>query len=235
MLKPIGGAYTVAELEALYGSGTKELIESLINAELLSVRNNGCLLYTSQDVAQTKPEYLELLAQLSGRRIAQYAKEVAAKKKACKDELSVIPSQIETARKLMPEEEDWVASESEIEDKNARIQQIEEQIADKSKLNEQEYQRKAFILSLIHISDNLDIGFCNFGFLGEFLADKLFGYRQVAAEQPAYQSHCKHVAACLLYTSIFFISIVIHSKVLFFNSLFPKSLPAATHRNYVLP
>lgn len=46
---------------------------------------------TDQDVAQTKPEYLELLAQLSGRSIAQYAKEVAAKKKACKDELSVIP------------------------------------------------------------------------------------------------------------------------------------------------
>lgn len=45
----------------------------------------------------------------------------------------------------MPEEEDWVAIDSEIEDKNARIQQIEEQIADKSKLNEQEYQRKAFI------------------------------------------------------------------------------------------
>lgn len=38
MMKPIGGAYTVDELEALYGSGTKELIESLINAELLSVR-----------------------------------------------------------------------------------------------------------------------------------------------------------------------------------------------------
>lgn len=100
---------------------------------------------TDQDVAQTKPEYLELLAQLSGRSIAQYAKEVAAKKKACKDELSVIPSQIETARKLMPEEEDWVAIDSEIENKNARIQQIEEQIADKSKLNEQEYQRKASI------------------------------------------------------------------------------------------
>ncbi len=70
----------------------------------------------------------ELLAQLSGRSIAQYAKEVAAKKKACKDELSVIPSQIETARKLMPEEEDWVAIDSEIEDKNARIQQIENKL-----------------------------------------------------------------------------------------------------------
>lgn len=45
----------------------------------------------------------------------------------------------------MPEEEDWVAIDSEIENKNARIQQIEEQIADKSKLNEQEYQRKASI------------------------------------------------------------------------------------------
>lgn len=43
MMKPIGGAYTVDELEALYGSGTKELIESLINAELLSVRNDGAL------------------------------------------------------------------------------------------------------------------------------------------------------------------------------------------------
>lgn len=46
MMKPIGGAYTVDELEALYGSGTKELIESLINAELLSVRNDGALYNT---------------------------------------------------------------------------------------------------------------------------------------------------------------------------------------------
>ena len=39
-------AYTVDELEALYGSGTKELIESLINAELLSVTVS----YTHLDV-----------------------------------------------------------------------------------------------------------------------------------------------------------------------------------------
>lgn len=43
MLKPIGGAYTIDELEVLYGSGTKELIESLIDAELLSVRYDGAL------------------------------------------------------------------------------------------------------------------------------------------------------------------------------------------------
>lgn len=43
MLKPIGGAYTIDELEALYGDGTKGLIETLINAELLSVRHDGAL------------------------------------------------------------------------------------------------------------------------------------------------------------------------------------------------
>ena len=35
--------------------------------------------------------------------------------------LSVIPSQIETARKLMPEEEDWVAIDSEIEDQKMPV------------------------------------------------------------------------------------------------------------------
>lgn len=43
MLKPIGGAYTIDELQSLYGNGTRELIEALINAELLSVRHDGAL------------------------------------------------------------------------------------------------------------------------------------------------------------------------------------------------
>lgn len=45
----------------------------------------------------------------------------------------------------MPEEEDWVAIDSEMRIKMPVFSRIEEQIADKSKLNEQEYQRKAFI------------------------------------------------------------------------------------------
>ena len=64
---------------------------------------------TDEDVAGLKPEYVELLAQLSGKPLAQFAREIAAKKKAIKDELLVIPSNIETANRLKPEEEDWVA------------------------------------------------------------------------------------------------------------------------------
>ena len=44
-------------------------------------------------------------------------------------------------------------------------------------------------------ADNLDIGFRNFGLLGEVLTDEVFGYCQVAVEEPAYQSHCKHITA----------------------------------------
>lgn len=100
---------------------------------------------TDDEVAQLKPEYLELLAQLSGRSLAQYAKEVTAKKRACKDELAVIPSQIDTANRLKPETEDWVALDAELTEKKQRVADIDSQISDKSKINEQEYNRKAGI------------------------------------------------------------------------------------------
>lgn len=100
---------------------------------------------TDDEIAQLKPEYLELLAQLSGRSLVQYSKEVAAKKRACKDELTVIPGQIDTANRLKPEAEDWVALDAELTEKKQRVADIDSQIADKSRLDEQEYNRKVAI------------------------------------------------------------------------------------------
>lgn len=97
---------------------------------------------SDDEVAAIKPEYIELLAQLSGRSLSQFSKEVAAKKKACNDVLAVIPSQIDTARRLMPESEDWEALEIELQKKKQRLTEIDNQITDKSKINEQENQRK---------------------------------------------------------------------------------------------
>lgn len=97
---------------------------------------------TDEEIAAIKPEYVELLAQLSGRTLAQYAKEVAAKKKACKDALAVIPSQIETANKLKPEAENWDALNEELAEKKRKLSDIDEQIADRSKVNEQKFERK---------------------------------------------------------------------------------------------
>lgn len=98
---------------------------------------------SDEDVAKTKPEYSELLDRLTGRTLEQYAKEMAAKKKAINDELKVIPSQIDTANRLMPEAEDWAALESEIAAKKKAVADIDAQIADKSQINENEYKRKS--------------------------------------------------------------------------------------------
>lgn len=104
---------------------------------------------TDEDVAGLKPEYVELLAQLSGKSLAQYSKEIAARKKAIKDELVVIPSNIETANRLKPEEEDWVALDAELKDKREKKAELEASLSDKSKLVEEEYKRKANIQKVI--------------------------------------------------------------------------------------
>ena len=104
---------------------------------------------TDEDVAGLKPEYVELLAQLSGKSLAQYSREIAARKKAIKDELLVIPSNIETANRLKPEEEDWVALNAELKEKKARKAELEASLSDKSKLVEEEYKRKANIQKVI--------------------------------------------------------------------------------------
>ena len=93
---------------------------------------------SDDEIAQLNPEYIELFAHLSGRSLAQFTKEVASKKRACKDEISVIPSQIDTANRLKPEAEDWAALERELEDKKRKLAEIDAQIADKSKVNEAE-------------------------------------------------------------------------------------------------
>ena len=100
---------------------------------------------TDEDVAGLKPEYVELLAQLSGKSLAQYSKEIAARKKAIKDELVLIPSNIETANRLKPEEEDWVALDAELTEKRTKKAELEATLSDKSKLVEEEHKRKANI------------------------------------------------------------------------------------------
>ena len=98
---------------------------------------------TNEELAAMNPEFVALLAEIAGKPLATFLKELSAKKKACKDVLEVIPSQIQTAQNLMPEAEDWKALQEEIDAKLKEMHQVDEQIADKSKINEQEYQRKA--------------------------------------------------------------------------------------------
>lgn len=104
---------------------------------------------TNEELAAMNPAFVSLLAEISGKPLATFLKELSAKKKACKDVLAVIPSQIQTAQNLMPEAEDWDALQAEINAKLEEMHQVDEQIADKAKLNDAEYQRKAQLQATI--------------------------------------------------------------------------------------
>ena len=98
---------------------------------------------TDQDVAQLKPEYAEFLAELAGTPIAEKAKEIKAKKSACNEELSLIPTKIETAKKLKPDTEDWDALEKELAEKKAKLAELDALLRnDRSAQNAQIFEQR---------------------------------------------------------------------------------------------
>ena len=100
---------------------------------------------SDEEVAGTNEAFVKLLAELNGRSLAAYAKEVAAKKRACNDELKIIPSQIDTANRLRPQPENWEELENQKTEKEKRLQAVEDQIRDRSMATEAEYKRKSEI------------------------------------------------------------------------------------------
>ena len=99
-----------------------------------------------EEVAATNPEFIALLDEVNGTSLAKWAKEVAAKKKACNDALVTIPASIETAQKLMPESEEWAVLEKQLKEVQDRVKEIDAQIADKSALNDEAYKRKMALM-----------------------------------------------------------------------------------------
>lgn len=100
---------------------------------------------SDQDIAAIKPEFLELLSQLTGRTLAQCKKEIAAKKNAIKDEIAGIPGRVDEVNRAIPVVEDWKGLEAELKDKQTKLQDIDSQLIDKSKLSEAENNRKVGI------------------------------------------------------------------------------------------
>ena len=99
-----------------------------------------------EEVAATDPDFLALLDQINGTSLAKWAREIAAKKKACNDALATIPASIETAQKLMPESEEWAVLEKQLKEVQDRVKGIDAQIADKSALNDEAYKRKMALM-----------------------------------------------------------------------------------------
>lgn len=99
---------------------------------------------TNEEVAVLDDSFVALLEEMAGKPLVTFLKELSAKKKACKDVLAVIPSNIETAQRLCPTSENWEEIEAELESKKKLLADVDAKITDKSKASE-EYKRKAEI------------------------------------------------------------------------------------------
>lgn len=104
---------------------------------------------TDEEIVAGNPDFVALLAELSGRTLADYLKVIAAKKRGYKETLADIPGRIETANKLKPDAEDWDMLEAKMQSKQKEVAEIDAAIADKSKVAEAEVQRRQEVLAKI--------------------------------------------------------------------------------------
>ena len=95
---------------------------------------------TDNEIAAQKPEYAALLDKISGKSLADFKRELSARKKKLKDELDTIQPRIDQTHKLMPENTDFAALETEITSLTSQIQAIDEAITDKTKVIRLQYE-----------------------------------------------------------------------------------------------
>lgn len=85
---------------------------------------------TDAEIASQKPEFALLLDKISGKSLADFKTEIAAKKKRLKGELDQIQPRIDQTHKMMPENEDFHAIEIEIERADHEIADIDKALSD---------------------------------------------------------------------------------------------------------
>lgn len=95
---------------------------------------------SDHEIASSKPEYKALLDNLSGKSMADFKKEISARKRKLNDDLKLIPSKIDQTKRLMPEKWDFESLEKQLIDIDQEVKQIDEQIADKSKAIRAQYE-----------------------------------------------------------------------------------------------
>ena len=93
---------------------------------------------SDNEIATGNADFEALLAQITGKTMNEFKKEIAAKKSRLNAEISDIPGRIDEKKRDLVEPEDWAALESDIKTKTAERDAIEGQMA-----NAAEAQRAA--------------------------------------------------------------------------------------------
>lgn len=93
------------------------------------------------ELANKKPEYTSLMDKISGKSLAEYKTQLAARKKKLKEELQGIQPRIDQTQKLMPDRKDWAALESALLEEIANLERIDEALKSRAKSNQQHYDK----------------------------------------------------------------------------------------------
>lgn len=84
------------------------------------------------EIASGNAEFTALLASLTGKTMDEYKREISAKKKRIKAEIEGIPERIDERKRDMPEAENWLALDADLQAKSAELEVVEKSITDKS-------------------------------------------------------------------------------------------------------
>lgn len=96
---------------------------------------------TDAEIAAGNPEFEKLVALLSNKSLLEYRREVAARKKKIKEDLSSIPTRIDEANRSMPKEEDYAGLQTSLEINMGELKKIDEEIENAGNVYQAEYNR----------------------------------------------------------------------------------------------
>lgn len=97
---------------------------------------------TNEELVDENPDFTELVGMLSGKTVEELKREVASKKRKIKDGIDNIPARIDERKRDMPQAWDWSAVETNIKVHEYEIEQLDAQIADRSKAFNEITKRK---------------------------------------------------------------------------------------------
>ncbi|WP_138481678.1 AAA family ATPase [Dyadobacter bucti] len=112
-------------------------------AALLSIAGhiNDSDVLDSISTLSNKQEIMNLTSILNqGKTLAEYKKEIAAKRKKANDDLKMIPSRIDEAERSKPQPENYDAIRASIKRLTGEVAKLDEQISDKARANESRLQ-----------------------------------------------------------------------------------------------
>ena len=85
---------------------------------------------SDDDIAADNEDFKSLLAQLTGKTLAEYKREIAVKKSKLRAEIDTLPDRIDERKRDVPEVEDWAALEAQIKQLTSEKSEIDAEIAD---------------------------------------------------------------------------------------------------------